>query len=112
MSLNEHLTTLESDGLVRVAQLQPELEYIFRHALIQDAAYRSLVKTDRRMVHSAVGQALEWLYASQADTARLAPVLAKHFAEAGDQGQALHYYTAAGRMAASTYANVEALEYF
>ena len=35
MSLENHLTTLESSGLIRLAQMEPELEYLFRHALIQ-----------------------------------------------------------------------------
>ena len=39
MSLQTHLNTLESAGLVRLAQLEPDLEYLFRHALVQEAAY-------------------------------------------------------------------------
>ncbi|MBA3534965.1 MAG: hypothetical protein H0T73_23895 [Ardenticatenales bacterium] len=42
--IHGHLGTLESSGLVRVAQIDPELEYLFRHALVQDAAYDSLLR--------------------------------------------------------------------
>ena len=37
------LDTLEAKGLIRLATLRPELEYLFRHALVQDAAYGSLL---------------------------------------------------------------------
>ena len=60
-SLRAQLAHLESGGLVVLARLQPELEYLFRHALVQNAAYASLVKADRRMLHQAAGEALERL---------------------------------------------------
>jgi tetratricopeptide (TPR) repeat protein len=95
-----------------LAQFQPEVEYFFRHALIQEAAYQSLVKTDRRMLHLAVGQALEKLYPAHLDSADLTPLLARHFAEAGDLGRALRYYLLAGQAAAQVYANTEAIQHY
>ena len=56
------LDTLESKGLIRLAAIDPELEYLFRHALVQDAAYESLLKQERRALHRQVGEALEQLY--------------------------------------------------
>ena len=44
----QHLTHLEATGLLRLAQTRPELEYLFRHALLQDTAYESLLLTDRK----------------------------------------------------------------
>jgi hypothetical protein len=38
MTLTHHLAAFEASGLIRLAQMEPELEYLFRHALIQDAA--------------------------------------------------------------------------
>ena len=46
MTTQQHLTQLESTGLLRLAQTHPELEYLFRHALVQDAAYESLLLAD------------------------------------------------------------------
>ncbi len=112
MTLSSQLATLESTGLIRLVQLQPEIEYLFRHALIQEAAYHSLVKSNRRSLHAAVGQALENLYPGRLDSPELAPVLARHFAEAGDQPRALRYYTLAGRAAAGMYASAEAIHHF
>ena len=95
MSLPQELATLESSGLILLATLYPEVEYLFRHALIQEAAYQSLVRANRRMLHQMVGESLESAYPARLDSAELAPVLARHFAEAGDPARALHYYALA-----------------
>jgi len=112
MTLLTHLSQLEAGGLVLLAQLQPEIEYLFRHALIQDAVYASLVKNDRRMLHQAAGEALERLHSAEPGAAAHAPLLARHFAEAGDFARAVHYHTLAGQAAAKVYANTEALHHY
>jgi predicted ATPase len=80
MTLISQLNALESSGLIRLAAAQPELEYLFRHALIQDAAYYSLLKQDRKQLHLAAGEALEYLYPDHRD--ELAATLAYHFEKA------------------------------
>ena len=107
-TLTQHLTQLESHGLIRLAATQPELEYLFRHALVQDAAYASLVRADRKQLHLVVGEALERLYPDQLASRELAPVLAQHFYQAGDGERALRYFALAGDAAARVYANAEA----
>ena len=107
--LSAQLSTLEASGLIRLAQLEPEVEYLFRHTLIQEAAYHSLVKGNRRLLHQAVGESLENLNRTRLDTPELAPVLARHFAEAGDQARAVRYYTLAGQAATKMYATAEAI---
>ncbi len=112
MTLIAHqLNTLESAGLVRLAQTEPELEYLFRHALVQEAAYESLRKQDRKLLHRAVGEALERLYPDRLASRELAPVLAQHFDEASDP-RALRYFTLAGDAAAEVYANAEAVAHY
>lgn len=108
--LTHHLFTLETSGLIRPAVIEPELEYLFRHTLVQEAAYGSLLKTDRRVLHQLVAQCLEQLYSDH--LAELAPVLAHHFAEAGDDERALKYFTLAGDSAARVYANAEAAMHY
>ena len=105
-----HLTQLESAGLVRLARAHPELEYRFRHALVQDAAYDSLLKADRRRFHRAVGEALERLYPERLD--EIAPALERHFNEAGDDERALRYATLAGDSAFGRSASQEAVFYY
>ena len=109
MTLQTDLAALEASGLVRLSQIEPDLEYLFRHALIQDAAYHSLLKTDRRRLHLSVGEALERLYPDRADSQELAPLLGQHFDEGGDDARALKYFTLAADAAARVYANSEAV---
>lgn len=104
------LDTLQERGLVRVAAVRPELEYLFRHALVQDAAYGSLLKQERRELHGQVGEALEALYPERAG--ELAPVLAMHFEQAGETEKAIDYYAVAGRHAMEQNAVQEAFGAF
>src|SRR5438105_5071008 len=110
MELHEQLATIESSGLVYSVAMQPELEYMFRHALVQDAAYGSLLKHNRRALHQAVGETLEQLYPDRLD--ELTPLLAQHYAEGGDDARALHYFTRAAEAAAQKYANAEAVAFY
>jgi tetratricopeptide (TPR) repeat protein len=102
--------TLEAVGLLRRAPTEPELEYLFRHALVQEAAYRSLLRQDRRRLHLTVGETLETLYPDQRE--ELAPLLAQHFFEAGEAARALSYFALAGKAAEQVYANAEAVMHY
>ncbi len=104
------LDTLEAKGLIRLAAIRPELEYLFRHALVQDAAYGSLLKQERRALHERVGEALEALYPER--QAELAAVLAMHFEQAGDTERAIRYLIEAGQYGRSRNAIGEAFEAF
>jgi hypothetical protein len=110
MTLISQLNTLESAGLVRLAAAQPELEYLFRHALVQDAAYQSLLKQDRRKLHATVGAILEQLFPHQLD--ELAATLAYHYEKAEVRDQAVRYLRRAGDRARSSYANAEAIAFY
>src|SRR5258708_34242678 len=72
----------------------PGPESLSRHWLVQDAAYGSLLKQERKVLHGQVGAALEALYPDRRD--ELAAVLGMHFEEAGDDEKAIGYLTAAG----------------
>jgi len=104
------LDTLEAKGLIRLATLDPELEYLFRHALVQDTAYDSLLKQERRALHRLVGDALEELYPER--RADLAAVLAMHFEQAGDTERAVAYLMAAAQFAFERNAVVEAFDLY
>jgi serine phosphatase RsbU (regulator of sigma subunit) len=110
MNVMNHLNTLEASGLVRLAQVVPDLEYLFRHNLVQDAAYASLLDQDQQRLHQAVGEALETLYADHLD--EMAASLAHHFEQAGDHGRALYYFKKAAQAALLAYANPEAENLF
>ena len=113
MSLIAHLGTLESAGLIHIAQVMPELAYRFRSVLVQDAAYSSLLAPDRQRLHFAVAETLERQYPEQLASRELAPALAQHFARAGSSHpqanqRAVEYLNLAGKAALASYANREA----
>jgi class 3 adenylate cyclase/tetratricopeptide (TPR) repeat protein len=108
-ALAAHLGTLENAGLIRPAQTGQEPEYLFRHVLVQEAAYASLLRQDRRHLHQLVGDVLEEMFPQRRE--ELAPRLAQHFYEAGD-ARALHYFASAAAAALAAYANPEAERYY
>jgi tetratricopeptide (TPR) repeat protein len=104
------LSTLEASGLIEIATLLPDLEYLFRHALVQEAAYDSLLKQDRRILHHA---AAETILALHPDRDReLAAVVAMHFEQGGDRARAAEYLVLAGGHAQERFASHEALAFF
>src|SRR5581483_10224797 len=103
------LTQLESADLIR-RLVEAELAYSFKHNLIQETAYSSLLKNDRRTLHRVCAQTLEKLYADQLD--EYAALLAQHYAEAGNDTKTLTYTLRAGQVAARRYAHLEALMQF
>ena len=110
MTARNELGTLEASGLVQVAALEPELEYLFRHALVQDAAYSSLLRQDRRTLHRLAGETLLTLYPER--HRELAAVIALHFERAGDPAAAAEHFIVAGEHALERFANRESLAFF
>jgi len=104
------LGTLEASGLIQVAAVQPELEYLFRHALVQDAAYNSLLKQDRRSLHELAAETLLSLYPDR--RRELAAVIAMHFEQAGDAARAVEHLIVAGEHALERFAQREAVSFF
>ena len=84
-------------------------EYAFRHVLIQEAAYDSILIKNRSGLHKQIGEILEELHADRAE--EFAPFLAYHF-YAGQDARSLKYDLLAGEKAARLYANAEAAAHF
>jgi class 3 adenylate cyclase/tetratricopeptide (TPR) repeat protein len=99
----------EASGLVRFVAVSSESTYRFRHVLIQEAAYDSLLKADRRRLHRRVGEALEAEGGGERRE-ELAPLLGLHFERAGDVDRGVHYLQLAGRHALRARAVKEARE--
>jgi len=89
---------------------EPEPIYRFRHALIQEAVYNSLLGAERRLLHGRAAWALE--AAAGERTEEVAAVLGRHFAAAGEKDRALRYYKQAGDHATDAFANDEAIASF
>ena len=87
----------------------PRATYRFKHALIQDAAYASLLKSARQQVHQQAAQVLE---AQFPETVVTQPELvAQHYTEAGLTEQAIPYWQQAGQQARQRSANAEAVQH-
>jgi class 3 adenylate cyclase/predicted ATPase len=85
----------------------PRCQYSFKHALIEDAAYNSLVKSRRQQFHQRIGEVLE---ARFPQTALTQPeLLAHHFTEAGLADKGLDYWLKAGRRSRARSADSEAI---
>jgi predicted ATPase len=108
--LSAQLLTLQQTQFIEEATRQPELEYIFRHALTQEAAYNAILLRQRRVYHRRVGETLETLFPDRQE--ELAGTLAFHFFQARDFQRALHYYTLAGDGSYRLYAVIEAAEHY
>ena len=85
----------------------PVATYSFKHALVQEAAYQSLLKSKRQQVHAEIAHCLE--DALDQATSVQPEVLAHHHNSAGQIQQAIHYWYEAGRRAAERSANSEAI---
>ena len=108
-ALDGHLSTLQRVELIIEAARDPEREYAFRHALTQEAAYRSILRKERSVFHLQVGDALEQLFPER--KAELAPLLAHHFLQAGD-ARGAEYSTTAGDEAFRMYAIEAAVRHY
>ena len=104
--------TAALDGLIEAELiyrrgLPPEATYLFKHALVRDAAYESLLKKNRKKVHIGIVEALEEI---ASEGAEIEPaLLAYHCTEADLKPQAIAYWGKAGQEAIQRSANVEAI---
>ncbi|MFV1858056.1 MAG: ABC transporter substrate-binding protein [Anaerolineales bacterium] len=108
--LEEHLTQLQRVDLVREKARLPELEYMFKHALTQEAAYNSLLHERRKEFHAKVGEALEGLFPDREE--EFVGLLAHHFDAAEVSYKALAYLIRAGDKARLEDTPKEALAYY
>jgi class 3 adenylate cyclase/predicted ATPase len=106
-TLQHGLTQLVDAELLYQRGRPPRARYLFKHALIQDAAYASLLKRTRQQYHQQVAQLLE---ARFPETVATEPeLLAHHYTEAGCHAEAVGYWQRAGARALQRSANVEAI---
>jgi predicted ATPase len=107
--LDAHLVALQRAQMVRERSRVPEATYAFKHQLTLEAAYESLLRRKRRVLHRRVAEVLERLYPEQIE-GQLG-LLAHHWECAGDVDKAVAYLRRAGERAATQFANAEAVEY-
>jgi tetratricopeptide (TPR) repeat protein len=108
-ALKHALAQLEQAELVFRRGEPPEAVYSFKHALVRDAAYESLLKSRRQQLHGQIARALEERFADI--VASQPEIVARHFTEAGLVDPAIDYWLKAGHLALSRSANAEAVKH-
>jgi class 3 adenylate cyclase/predicted ATPase len=108
-TLQAGLAQLVTAELLYQRRRLPQARYIFKHALIQDAAYASLLKSTRQQVHQQIAQALEARFPMLVETQP--ELVAQHYTAAGCTEQAVRYWQRAGQLASDRSANLEAISH-
>jgi class 3 adenylate cyclase len=108
-NLQNGLDQLVDVELLYVQGRRPQANYIFKHALVQDAAYHSLLRRSRQQYHRHLAEALETDFP---ETVKMHPaLLAHHYTEAGLAEPAIGYWQRAGEQAVKRSANLEAISH-
>jgi class 3 adenylate cyclase/tetratricopeptide (TPR) repeat protein len=108
--LDERVERLKAMELIRERQKLPELEYIFKHALVQESTYESILLKKRQELHAQVASAIETLFSERIE--EFYSVLAYHYAKAEDWNKAQGYLFKAGDQAGRIAADAEALSHY
>ena len=108
-SLQQALARLVDAELLYQRGIPPQATYLFKHALIQEAAYQSLLKSTRQQVHQQIAQVLETRFPAAMETQP--ELVAQHYTAAGLTEQAVPYWQRAGQHASDRSANLEAISH-
>ncbi len=108
--LRQGLMQVVESGLLRHQGREPDASYVFKHALVQDAAYQSLSKSERQQHHLRVAEALVGHFPAQAEAQP--ELVAHHHLEAGNNTQAIAWLEKAGQRAAQRSAHADAVTHY
>ena len=110
VTLNDELENLVQAELLYREGTPPRAHYTFKHALIQDAAYESLVKSRRQQYHLNIADTLEREFPETVDANP--ELLAYHLTQAGSAEKAVTYWLKAGQQSQARSANQEAIGHY
>ncbi|MDD5529371.1 MAG: tetratricopeptide repeat protein [bacterium] len=109
LKVSFYLAETETEHLTHRKMIK-EVRYIFSHAMIKAVIYDSILRARRKLLHKAVGEAIERLYGNQIEG--FYGILAYHFNNANEWEKALDYNIKVGEKAKKEYHNEEAIRYF
>lgn len=107
VALRQRLAQLVDAEVLYQHGLPPDATYTFKHSLLQETAYHSLLRRSRREMHARIAEVLERQFAERVVSEP--EVIARHYEEAGLAPQAIRYYQWAGEQAAERSAHHEAI---
>ncbi len=108
--LQSALSQLEAADIIYRTGISPSVRFAFRHVLLRDAVYNSLLRGRRQEIHADIAAVLEKHFGELAENRP--EILAYHYGEAGNNQQAIRCWCEAGRRALANSANVEAISHF
>ena len=108
--LEQCLTRLERHDLVRFRAFQPDREYIFKHALIQEVVYNGLLKKERQRLHQRIASVVEQSFPDR--LSEFFEILAYHFVESRSLFKAVEYLMKSGAKSLGRYALQESHQYY
>ena len=108
--IDGELNQLERLDLIRTRSLQPDIEYMFKHALTQEIVYNGLLKKQRREIHEQIAQVIESVFKDR--LAEFNETLAYHFARGQSVTKAVDYLVKSGEKSLARYSVEEAHQYF
>ncbi|MGV7224272.1 MAG: AAA family ATPase, partial [Nitrospinales bacterium] len=108
--IDEELSQLKRLDLIRTRSLQPDIEYMFKHALTQEIVYNGLLKKQRREIHEQIAQVVESVFKDR--LAEFNETLAYHYVRGQSDTKAVDYLVKSGEKSLARYAVEEAHQYF
>ena len=108
--IDECLNSLERLDLIRAKSLQPYMEYIFKHALIQEVTYNGILRAHRKEIHIRIALVMEELFYERLP--EFYETLAFHFRQGGSLHKALDYLLKSGEKSLGRYSLGESHKYF
>ncbi len=108
--LQSSLDRLTEAGLLFRQGVPPHASYIFKHALIQDAAYSTMLRARRQQLHSSIGLVLEKQYSEVGSP--MPEVIAQQFERAGQSEKAIGYWRQAGERDLRRFAMKESITHY
>ena len=108
--IDRFLSGLERLDLIRARSLEPELEYIFKHALTQEVVYNGLLKKERHEIHERIGLVMEHLF--QDRLTEFYETLAVHFKQGRSVLKAVNYLMKSGEKSLKRFALEESHQYY
>lgn len=108
--VDKSLVGLERLDYIRARTIEPDLEYIFKHALIQEVVYYSLLKKERQALHERIGLVMEQLFHDRLP--EFYETIAYHYSQGESLHKAVDYLTKAGQKSLQRYALDECDSYF
>jgi class 3 adenylate cyclase/tetratricopeptide (TPR) repeat protein len=108
--LKSGLVNLQGLEFIYEKSLFPDLEYIFRHALVQEVAYNSLLINRRKEIHEKIGKAIEALYPNRLE--EFCEMLAYHYSKSRNLAKAYEYLKASAEKALRNDALFETLRFY